>query len=171
MDAVKTALRTRIKELVGSEEVIFADQNSPRPSLPYWSIRLQTQSRVGRDAYSQGVTAQGDITVSGQREVVARIQRYGAGSVSAVADLRDNLAKISVIEKFSTSKLCVYEIGEVQNLPYPLDNAQLEERGILDLFIRFGTKLLDNVGIVETVGIAAGFDGKPDLAETITVVL
>ncbi len=50
----------------------------------------------------------------------------------------------------------------------------------MDLFVRFGSKILDRVGAIEVVGIAAGyetvdltpgFDANPDLAQDITVVL
>ena len=170
MDAVKTAIEARLKELVGAEVIIFANQNAPRPPSPYWTMRLSVGRKVGRDQLSQGVTAQGDQTVAGAREITLQVQRIGTGSVSAMEDLRDNLSKTSVVEKWFTSKLSVYDMGEVQDLTTLLD-AQLEERASLDLFIRFGTKLLDNVGIVETVATAADFDGKVDLAETIAVVL
>lgn len=171
MDAVTSAIYTRIKELIGADTLVYADQNAPRPALPYWTMRLQTQRKLGRDQLGQGVDANGNQKVSGVREGTVQIQCIGAGAASKCADLRDNLSKTTVIEKWSLAKIPVFNIGDVLNVPYQLDGAQLEPRASLDIFIRFGTSLLDNVGAIDTVDVNAQFDSKPDLAETITIVL
>lgn len=178
--AIKDTLYTLVKGLVGAETLIFADQNAPRPPLPYWTLRLSAQRKVGVDYYSQGVTDDGDQQIDGVREATVQVQRIGADSDFKVAELRDNLSKTTVLEQWQLKGLALYNTGDVQNIPFPLDKSQLEPRASVDLFVRFGSKILDRVGAIEVVGITAryetvdltpGFDANPDLAEVITVVL
>jgi len=177
---VKATLYTLVKALIGAETLVFADQNAPRPPLPYWTIRLAAQRAVGEDAYSQGVDANGDQTVSGVREITVQVQRFGPDSDVSCADLRDNLSRTTVSEAWQVEKIALYDVGDVLNVPYKLDNSQLEPRASVDLFVRFGTELLDRVGWIDTVEMDAGYvtnqtpgfdETNPDLAEVITVVL
>lgn len=180
MDNLKPDLYTLVKALVGAETLVFADQNAPRPALPYWTIRVQVQRAVGGDYYSQGVTNDGDQQVDGVREATIQVQRIGTDSDLKVAELRDNLSKTTALEQWQLKDLALYDTGDVQNVPFPLDKSQLEPRASVDLFVRFGSKILDRVGAIEVVSVAAGyetvsltpgFDANPDLAQDITVVL
>jgi len=177
---VKSTLHTLIQAVIGAETLVFADQNAPRPPLPYWTLRLSAQRQVGEDAYGQGVDVNGDQLVSGVREITVQVQRFGTDSDVACADLRDNLSRTTILEQWQIQKIALYDIGDVLNVPYKLDNSQLEPRASVDLFVRFGTELLDRVGVIETVETAAGYvtnqtpgfdEPNPDLAEVITVVL
>lgn len=178
--SVKDTLYTLLKASVGSETLVFADQNAPRPPLPYWTLRLSAQRKIGDDAYSQGVDDNGDQLVSGVREITVQVQRFGTDSDVLCADLRDNLSRTTVLEEWQRQKIALYDLGDVLNVPYKLDNSQLEPRASVDLFVRFGTELLDRVGVIDTVETSAGFvtnqtpgfdEANPDLAEVITVVL
>lgn len=177
---VKTTLHTLVQALIGAETLVFADQNAPRPPLPYWSMRISAQRAKGGDYYSQGVTNDGDQQIDGVREITVQLQRYGVDSDVACADLRDNLSRTTVTDAWLLQKISLYDIGDVLNVPYRLDNSQLEPRASVDLFVRFGTTLLDRVGAIETVEVESGYvtngsleldETNPDLAETITVVL
>jgi hypothetical protein len=177
---LKPDLYALVKALVGAETLVFADQNAPRPALPYWTIRVQVRRVVGGDYYSQGVTDDGDQQIDGVREATVQLQRIGADSDYKVAELRDNISKTTVLEQWQLKGLALYNTGDVQNIPFPLDKSQLEPRAALDLFIRFGSKILDRVGVIESVDIGAGyetvnstpgFDANADLAQNITIVL
>lgn len=177
---VKATLYTLVKALIGAETLVFADQNAPRPPLPYWTLRLSAQRQVGKDSYSQGVDDNGDQLVSGVREITVQVQRIGTDSDVSCADLRDNLSRTTILEEWQRQKIALYDVGDVLNVPYKLDNSQLEPRASVDLFVRFGTELLDRVGVIDTVETSAGFvtnqtpglnEADPDLAEVVTVVL
>jgi hypothetical protein len=180
VSAISQIVHQLISDLVTPEVLIFADQNAPRPPLPYWTIRLSTQRLVGKDSYSQGVDNNGDQAVSGVREITVQVQRLGENSVDFCADLRDSLSRTTVNETWQVEKIALYDVGDVLNIPYKLDNSQLEPRASIDLFIRFGTEILDRVGWVETVETNANYvtnqsldieETNLDLAETIVVVL
>ena len=174
---LKQTVLDRVQALVGSEAVIFADQNAPRPVLPYWTVRVSVSRGLGMDAVSQGVNDDGDQQVDGVREGTVQVQRIGVGSEAKCADLRDQLSMTSVREAWQLAKVTVYDIGEVKNVPFLLDDNIREPRAALDLFIRFGSRLLDRVGIIETVDITTAyetvdetpeFDANPDLGQIIS---
>jgi hypothetical protein len=180
MDGLHLALYQLISAMTGVEPVIWQHQNAPRPNLPYWTMRLSSMRKLGWDAYSQGVDLNGDQIVSGVREATLQIQRFGDGSDIAVSNLRDSLSKITVQEGWQVAKISVFNTGDVLDVVYKLDNEHYEPRANVDLFIRFGTELLDNVGIIETVVTDAGYitnqsvgfdELNPDLGQVISVVL
>lgn len=177
---LKADLYTLIKATVGAETVIWAHQNGPRPALPHWTIRALAQTDIGTDGYSQGVDALGNQTVTGMRETTVQIQRYGVNSEFKVAEFRDNLSKTTVREQWRLKDLTLYDFGPVQDVPFLMDDDHFEPRAVVDLFVRYGIKMLDNVGIIETVittgefetiDITGDFDANPDLEQTITVTL
>lgn len=169
--ALRDTIRTLFKDAIGAEELIFANQNSPRPPLPYWVMQITTTRRLGRDSYSQGVDINGVQKVKGVREANVRILRIGADSNQRVNDLADGLSKVSVLEKFQLAKIALYAVGDVMDVPYKLDNNQFEPRSIVDVSLRFGSELIDTVGIIESIEVSAEFDEKADLSTVFTVVL
>ena len=158
MITLKPKLYTLIKARVGSEVLVFSDQNSPRPPAPYWTMRVQSQRRLGKEYYSQGVTDLGDQTILGTREATVAIQRIGPDSDIKCQTLVDELAKTTVIETWQAQKICVYETGDVLNISTTLDNSTIEPRAAVDLFIRFGASLNDTVGIIDTVNSTGSTD-------------
>lgn len=178
--SLKSSLYTLLKAAIGAETLVFADQNAPRPALPYWIMKVSVQRGIGIDSQSQGVDDDGNMTIKGVREATVQVQRIGTGAIDSCTDLRDNLAKVTVGEQWQTAKIAMYDIGDVQDIPFPLDNSQLEPRAVLDIFVRFSTSLLDNVGTIETVVVSGDFvtnagvdltETNPNLAQQITVVL
>lgn len=157
MDGRRADIQARVAALVGGEVVIWADQNAPRPALPYWTLRLQTQASLGTPDYSQGVTAGGVQTVDGVREETLQVQRLGPGAFDRVAQLRDDLGRLSILAAWQAVGLAVFRTGDVQNAPFKLDGEQLEPRAALDLFLRYNARTLDTVGAIETVTTAAGY--------------
>lgn len=173
--SLNSSLYTLLKAVIGSETVVFADQNSPRPALPYWTIKVSVQRGIGVDSYGQGVDVSGNLKVRGVREATVQVQRIGSGAVDSCTELRDNLAKVTERERWQLAKIALYDISDAQDIPFPLDNSQLEPRAVLDLFVRFGTELLDNVGIIETVEVGSEYltaaEINPDLTQEISIVL
>lgn len=176
MNTLETKLYTLIKSRIGADVLIFADQNAPRPALPYWTMRLQSVRKLGMDYHSQGVTVGGDETVSGTREGTVAMQYHGSGAVLKCMTLRDDLARTTAQDQWRLNDIACFNAGEVQNVPFLLDNEQLEPRSAIDLFIRFGSTLTDNVGVIETViadgeYATSGSIPNPDLDQIISIML
>ena len=151
MPTLSERIFTLVKSAIGAETLVFADQNSPRPPLPYWTLVIQSSAAVGRESVGQGVNDDGDQKVSGVRESTVRLQRMGAGSVQACEGVRDLLQTTTSRESWQVQQLALYNISSVLNVPFKLDNSQLEPRSTFDLSVRHGIYLLDRVGIIETV--------------------
>jgi len=171
MTTLKAKIYTLVKALVGTESLIWGDQNAPRPALPYWTMILQSIRKVGEDTYSQGVTDEGVQTVTGTRDATLAVQRYGTGSDIACADLRDKIALISVIESWIAAGVVVYDETPIMNATVKLDNAQLEPRAAIDLMIRFGVDTDDIVGAIETVETEAEYPDAASAEDIDTVVV
>jgi hypothetical protein len=170
---VKTTIYTLLKALIGSETLIWGNQNAPEPPLPYWTVIIQTTRRIGSDAYSQGVDDDGNQTVFGVRAGTIALQRYGTDSELKCADVRDALAKISVIESFSSAGLEIYDVGPINDTTITQDASIRKPRASMDVMVRFGTKLLDEVGIIQTAITDAEYTNLDDDGNTdeITTVL
>ena len=153
--SLKEAIYDTVKSVVGDETVIWTGQNAPRPDYPYWTIALHSSNRVGSDWQSQGVNGSGEEEVFGTRDATLAMQRYGKGSEEKAMDLRDNISRQSVIDMAIAKNIAIYDAGPVNDTTIKLNSGTLEPRASVDLMIRFGTSLLDNVGAIETVS----FDG------------
>jgi hypothetical protein len=142
MSPIDAKMYAVLAPLVAPEVLILADQNAPRPASPYWTMKSSPRRQIGSDTYGQDVDDNGDIEVRGVRELTVQVQRIGDGSDAAVQSLRDDLSRITVQEACIREGVAVFNTGEVQSVPYLLDPGNLEPRGILDLFVRFQTKLV-----------------------------
>lgn len=176
MSMIDAKLHRLLNAIAFPEVMIFANQNAPRPELPYWTILPGVHRRVGSDQYGQDVDAAGNLTVEGVRELTVTVQRIGKDSDMYVADMRDELSLVTQRERWMYEKLSLYNMADVLNVPYEMDDNHLEARASLDLFVRFGTRLYDLVGIIEIVEVDAeyckeGLTPDPDLSDTIVTVL
>ena len=151
MNTLKTKLYTLIKAQIGSESLIFSDQNSPRPALPYWTMRVNSIRRLGHEYFSQGVDSAGNQDIFGTREATIAIQRFGNDSDLKCQELVDNLSKTTSCEAWSVQKINCYETSDVTNISQVLDKSVIEPRAAVDLFVRFGGAIEDNVGMIEVV--------------------
>lgn len=149
--SIQSDLYELIKSAIGVDELVFADQNAPRPPLPYWTMSITPRRTIGGASYSQGVDINGDQSVRGVVEATVQLQRFGDNSASYCADLSDSLSRTTISEDWQLKKIALYDVGPVLSVPYRMDGSSLEPRAIVDLFVRFGTELLDRVGIIDTV--------------------
>ena len=157
MQTLNQGLYDAVSFLAGSETVIFEEQNAPRPSSPYWTIKVQTIRSVGMESILPNLTSEGKTQITGLREAVIRLQRVGINSHIIAAEFVDNLSKNSTNEKWKEYGVFVYDTGDIQNVPYALDNNQWEQRAVLDVFIRFGVLVLDDIEYISTVAINASY--------------
>lgn len=151
MNGRRADIYALVKALVGADTVIWADQNAPRPALPYWTLRLSSRRSIGWDDYGQGVDTLGTETIGGVREETLEVQCLGADAFDKVCAVRDALAKRTVQAAWYATGLAIFDRGNVLNVPYKMDNEQLEPRGVMDLILRYAVITTDVVGAIETV--------------------
>ena len=146
-------LKSRLYALIDpffTEPVIWADQTSPRPPLPYVTIRLGVITPIGESHYSD-VDALGVQTVTGVRESILNVNRFGPDSVASLETFSDKLALNSTLDKFSIQKIAAFDVSPVTDVAQLLNGIAIEPRASVDVSIRWNSDQVDNVGIIETV--------------------
>lgn len=160
--SLESDIHALIQPIVGGT-VIFMDQSAPRPPLPYCAMKIMSVRYVNQDHYSDP-TSLGIQTAKGDREFTLNIQRYqayGANSVTGILqNIVDRLRLSTTIDKFMARKLVAFNTGAVTDISALMDSTQIEKRASLDIFMRYKSSTIDNVGIIETVNVAATYDGN-----------
>lgn len=159
---LKTDLYTLMQPIIGGT-VIWMDQNTPRPALPYSAMKVTSMTRVGFDHYSDAPA--GVQTVKGDREFVLNVQRFGPDSVEALQAVADKLRLTTNIDKFIKAKLPVIDAESVTDVAALLDQTKIEPRASLDVRLRLKSSLTDNVGYIDTVVIDADIGGTTTVIE------
>ena len=160
-----TTLKTRLYALlqpIMTGTVIWADQSSPRPAMPYTTLKLGSITEVGGEHYSD-VDSEGIQTVIGVRECVLNVQRFGPDSVDSVQTFADKLRLNTNLDKFRVQEIACYDISPVTDIAQLLNGIAIEPRASVDVNIRFASNQSDNVGIIETV-ISSGVVGPYNTA-------
>lgn len=158
-------LKSRLYGLVDpffSEPVIWADQTSPRPPLPYVTMRLGVITQVGESHYSD-VDSLGVQTVTGVRESILNVNRFGPDSVASLETFSDKLALNSTLDKFSIQKIAAFDVSPVTDIAQLLNGIAIEPRAGVDLSIRWNSDQTDSVGIIQTV-VSGGSIGPVNTA-------
>lgn len=170
MNDLKSDIYTLVSALAGGERVIWSDQNSPRPALPYWTIKLNAMPMLGSAEYGQGVTSTGHQTIWRTNQATLEVQRFGSDSEIKCHALRSDMDRMTVREAWGLKRISCYDSGSVNNLAIKLDNSTMEPRAGVDLFLRFGSTVTDRVGIIETVVTTGEYQPteSEDLAQVIT---
>lgn len=151
---IASDIYTLLQPIIGGS-VIFADQNAPRPALPYTTLKLSGFRRINKDHYSDPNNS-GIQTVKGDREFTVNIQHYGTQDAeSLLNDVAGKLQLTTNIDKFMAKKISCFNTGVVNDLSTVINNTMIESRASLDIFCRVKSSMTDNVGIIDTVNIKA----------------
>ncbi|CAB4197695.1 hypothetical protein UFOVP1309_29 [uncultured Caudovirales phage] len=146
-------LKSRLYALIDpffTEPVIWADQTSPRPPLPYVTIRMGVITPIGESHYSD-VDSLGVQTVTGVRESILNVNRFGPESVSSLETFADKLTLNTTLDKFSIQKIAAFDVSPVTDIAQLLNGIAIEPRASVDVSIRWNADQTDNVGIIQTV--------------------
>lgn len=146
MDALYDALAP----LVGTDTLVFADENGVRAKLPYYVMRPTSFRQLGRDHFGD-VNAQGIMPVTGDREFTLSLQRHGEGSVEALNTLVSRLRLITTQDRLRSLGLVFIRSEAVTNISALLDETEIEPRAGVDIMFRITSRMLDNVGIIENL--------------------
>lgn len=146
-----------LRDVIGTETLIITHQNSARPALPYWTVRATSQREIGWAEYGQDVDLNGDQKIDITVEATLQVQRIGDDSDIILSDFRDNLKKTTELDKWRAQKIVLFDVGDILDVPFKMDNDYYEPRAVIDLFIRFGRQILDRVGIIDTVNTNSKF--------------
>lgn len=139
---------------LGSDRVIEADQAEHRPARPYGTYKVTSPKRVG--GTDQEVMVAGVLNVSGEREITASLNVFGAGALETMQKLRDSLELPSVRDTYFTAfDLAVTEVSEVRDLT-ELEDTKFQQRAQMDVVVGLTSNLVDSgTGYIEDVVLNA----------------
>ena len=144
--------------------LVFMDQNAPRPALPFTAMKVMSRRMVNRDHYDDPDSL-GNQNVDGDREFTLNLQRYQAFGPDSVTQTLETVAeKIrlnSVIDKFLAKGLIAFDSSAVNDISALLDKSQIEKRATLDIFLRYKSRQVDNVGIIDTASVQSTGTNEP----------
>lgn len=151
--------------------IIYADQNAPRPALPYCTLR-QVMNAGSDFAESDLVDANGFRNVRENQVATVELSFYGNGSVDECERIRRVLALETVADSFNNEKISLIERSEVANASMALDKSQFEERAILEVKCGWRSVEIENTSLIETVQVTGTLSqpvafpdaGEPDVS-------
>lgn len=156
-----TPLETNIRDVLETVipgKMIRMNQNAPRPVLPYTAWMINGSRSDGMDEYSAAAD-DGSQTVRGNREFTLTIQHYSENApVEFLQNVRDKLSLISVMDEFLVRGISVYSATKVDDISMKMET-QIEPRATMDVFARYRSEVVDNVGVIETADITGTDDG------------
>ncbi|MDI9250281.1 hypothetical protein QMZ25_16900 [Stenotrophomonas sp. RS-48] len=146
-------------------QVIFANQNGPRPKLPYITVRVDTAPRA--PLLEADLSDDGNQTYAAHRDATVELQCFGDGSFDALDDLSQRLKGPYMVAAGYAANIAVYATDSVQNIPVLRDGAKYEPRAVLDIGIRYTKQHDEEVGLIKTVqGEMTLQDHGTDLVDT-----
>lgn len=163
-------LREWIEKDLGIE-TIFEHPNAPRPLLPYCTLQVINENRIGLP-YRSPVDENGECFTFRDSEITVSVNVYideedfdpRVGLGKAI-ELRNKLDLISTRNLFFENQFAVRRI-ESLNDTTTLINNRFEPRASFDIIFGTRTKIHDTLGVIEEVGIDGNIDPM-EIQETI----
>lgn len=145
--------------------VIRRDQDGPRPAESFVTAKVIAEAREGEPSFGQ-LQPNGMVRVSQGAVLTVSIQTWGAAAYELARSIRDSLNRPSVRGALRMDYFSVVDVPSgPSNVPDILGTTW-EERWVLDVRLRTGVCLYDQVGVIEVVEIS----GKVDEIETFDIV-
>ncbi|QKJ86682.1 hypothetical protein PMPD1_1732 [Paramixta manurensis] len=165
-DFIESVTETLFSNIINIP-VVRANQNGPRPKLPYASYQITACKTVGSDEYGE-IDDDGVIQIKGVREGTIMVNFFGADAKEIAGDLVNCIKKISSRELMRKLKLVISNTGNVSDITALRDDMHFETMANVELTFRYTCLYTDHVGIIETVD-AASTVGKEPIHQVITI--
>jgi hypothetical protein len=149
--------------------VIFYNENSPRPSLPYVTLYLQSLVQIGSD-YTAPPDNTGDAEMVGDREFTLQFQSYGGDPITLLENVRTSLQKQTVLDTLRANGIVFVNHFPINDITALLDT-EFEARASMDILFRIAQTDEDVSGNIETVEIEETLNDSLGVVynETVTI--
>lgn len=140
--------------------VVEANQNAPRPALPYITLYV-TSTPLNEHANQSAPNSAGTASIENEAAVMASVQCFGENSKSIMDGLRLSLEKVTVRQALRAAGLpYIRTLNGVNDLTEVV-GTKYEPRAGMDLEFRAVMAVTDSVGVIESVeGTATHDTGK-----------
>ena len=130
--------------------VIFLEENAPRPTTPYITLKIGAILQIGWDYIFDPTTNLGSNNQVGDREFTLYIQAYGGDPITLLENLRTSLQKESVLDSLRASNLAVIGQFAIEDVSAIIES-RFENRASLDIRFRIAQVYTDSIGVIDTV--------------------
>lgn len=165
-DLVESVAESLLTSLIDIP-IIRANQNGPRPNLPYATYQVTSRVTIGSDDYGL-VDGSGLMPIKGTREGTIMVNFFGGDARENADNLVNSIRKTTSRYAMRRLKMVISNTGNVNDLTALRDSANFEPMANVDLSFRYTTNYTDDVGLIETVD-ATGNVGGETVHKTITV--
>ena len=149
--AVWTFISSQVISLVPNNRVVWMEQGSPRPKLPYVGLKIIAGPRsYGDDDMRQ--TAPGIYSIEGQRALTVSVNIFGDNAEEIAAVITNAMSKPSAQEALAAEFVSILTNTAPQNVSVPLET-KFENRIQFDIDFGCVMATTDDVGFIEQTGI------------------
>lgn len=145
--------------------VIWADQNGPRPALPYVTLNIIAAPRDGRDEQDmsdRGAYAEDVLETIITRRLTLSVNAVGPGALGIMYDLDDRMQTPLSLDTLESVGLSCWRTTGPQDASEMMDVGS-EQRGRMDVFMGAASSVTEpdpGVGPIETVEGTGTFAGS-----------
>jgi len=156
-----------------TQDVIWENEDDPRPAAPYVGLLYTTTSRVGDDSIQAPNPITGGVGVVGDRDCHLEVECFGLGSYQTALTLESNLSLSGPLATLRAAGVIIVDMGDVLDSSIVLDSV-IERRAGFSVAFRIvdtvapANNIVGIISKVETVGTHDNMVGS-DLINTITV--
>lgn len=133
------------------QTTIFAEQNGPRPALPYVTVRVARVEHGGLANRRLSTPGNPDTHYRPVRLGV-EVQCYGPGALTTAENLHNSLDLEAVQDLFSTSNFARATVESVLSVSTVVDTG-FEERGAFDIVFHGVQEITEDLGAIEHVNV------------------
>jgi len=154
--ALQSAIRGWASNAAPSEvtQVVYADQNAPRPPRPFVTLRLTPLGTVGQ-SYIGEPDSDGVATILHDLELSCSVQAFGPCAMQITSTPLGSLERATVNDRFRSAGLAfIRDTAGILDVT-ALTGTEFEPRAQFDIEFRTTGQILDDIGFIETV-IASG---------------
>jgi len=134
--------------LMTSETVIIANQNAPRPSLPYFTVQLLSFNALGEPEEIPG----GGVfqTVNQWSELTVQVKAVGADAFSRAFACKEKLGLREFADSLFKKGAGLARISSVLDLPATRQNG-IEQQAVFDVAFNVATETSEDVSYIDDV--------------------
>lgn len=170
---IRTNLYTwAVANVPATMPVIYLNNNSPRPTVPYVTLYISSFVEIGWDYLQQPLsTTTGIGNLTGDREFTLQVQAYGGDPITILETLRTSLQLPSVLASLRSSGLVRVNWFPIADITELVDS-RFEQRATMDVLFRVAQTTTDNVGNINTAVVTEQYynpDGSLYISQQITI--
>ena len=128
--------------------VIYWEQNSPRPSVPYVTLNISNIVAVNQDWSESSTNPLGVQDMKGDRQFTLQVQAYGGDTLTNLENLRTSLQKQTVLDTLRANEIAFYQSLTINDITDLVDS-RYENRAQLDILFGIGQIYTDAPGFFD----------------------